>query len=156
LFAFGQIGSGKTFTMVGTEQEPGLIITVCEALIERARLEGREISLTASYLELYNEKVRDLLHSPAEERPQLRIREHPTEGPFVENLSQHDASTAENIRHLVFRGQQHRRTASVDLNDSSNRGHAIFTLVLRQFTVKNGLEVQTTSRINLVDLAGFE
>ncbi|MPC33344.1 Kinesin-like protein Klp98A [Portunus trituberculatus] len=92
VFAYGQTGSGKTFTMMGSQSNPGLIPRICEALFS-SMAEGREAGTTykveVSYLEIYNERVKDLLRPGAQNTHSLRVREHPKLGPYVQDLSVH-------------------------------------------------------------------
>lgn len=100
IFAYGQTGSGKTFTMMGTRSEPGLIPKICKSMFARMKM-GQEVGTgyqtNVSYLEIYNERVMDLLgiHSNGHS---LRVREHRTTGPYVEHLSQHSVSNYEEIQ----------------------------------------------------------
>ncbi|KAM7423660.1 hypothetical protein PAMA_000154 [Pampus argenteus] len=89
IFAYGQTGSGKSYTMMGSVDQPGLIPRLCSALFERTQIEQREqesFTVEVSYMEIYNEKVRDLL-DPKGGRQTLRVREHKVLGPYVDGLS---------------------------------------------------------------------
>lgn len=100
VFAYGQTGSGKTFTMMGTPNNPGLIPRICEELFARMRVgqeSGTGYRTHASYLEIYNERVKDLLAAQSTGHA-LRVREHRSLGPYVENLSQHAVSDFEEIQ----------------------------------------------------------
>ena len=87
--------------------------------------------LSLSYMEIYNEKVRDLLVEQGK-RQTLRVREHPREGPYVEGLGLHEVKDYHSIAALLKVGNSHRATASTTMNDASSRSHAIFSLVLTQ------------------------
>lgn len=100
VFAYGQTGSGKTFTMMGTPNNPGLIPRICEELFARMRVgqeSGTGYRTHASYLEIYNERVKDLLAAQSTGHG-LRVREHRSLGPYVENLSQHAVSDFDEIQ----------------------------------------------------------
>ncbi|KAF4585557.1 kinesin family member 1/13/14 [Ophiocordyceps camponoti-floridani] len=166
IFAYGQTGAGKSYTMMGTPEEPGLIPRTCEDLFERIEAAHGEsanvaYSVRVSYLEVYNEHVRDLLVPPAppgQPPHYLKMRESPTEGPYVKDLTEVPVrSLAEIVRHMKA-GDASRTTASTRLNDVSSRSHAVFTILLRQ--IHHDLETDETtersSRIRLVDLAGSE
>lgn len=102
------IGSGKTYTMMGTANDSGLIPRICEELFNRMKLgqeSGTGYKTCVSYLEIYNERVKDLL-GPDNTGHGLRVREHRTTGPYVEDLSQHPVSDYEEILVSI---QQHRK-----------------------------------------------
>jgi Kinesin motor domain len=84
-----------------------------------------------SYLEIYNEKVRDLL-TMGSSTASLRVREHPRQGPYVSDLSHHLVTSYERVAQLMEKGNKARCTASTNMNDTSSRSHAIFTLKFRQ------------------------
>lgn len=89
IFAYGQTGSGKTYSMMGSPDNQGLIPRICEGLFTGMRNSddnGPSYRTEVSFLEIYNERVRDLLRPPMKGRPvhSLRVREHPKEGPYVQ------------------------------------------------------------------------
>lgn len=158
VFAYGQTGSGKTFTMMGTAEAQGLIPRICRSLFGRMKLgleEGTGYKTQCSYLEIYNERVKDLL-GPSNAGHGLRVREHRSLGPYVENLSQHPVSDYAEIQNCMIQGNIQRTTASTNMNDTSSRSHAIFTITFVQARYLNGLPSETVSKIHLVDLAGSE
>uniref|UniRef100_A0A0P4WG05 Kinesin motor domain-containing protein n=1 Tax=Scylla olivacea TaxID=85551 RepID=A0A0P4WG05_SCYOL len=159
VFAYGQTGSGKTFTMMGSQSNPGLIPRICEALFS-SMAEGREAGTTykveVSYLEIYNERVKDLLRPGAQNTHSLRVREHPKLGPYVQDLSVHLVQQYPDIEELMRKGNSHRTTASTHMNDTSSRSHAIFTVTFIQAKLMSDVPLETRSKIHLVDLAGSE
>ncbi|CAI8050074.1 Kinesin-like protein Klp98A [Geodia barretti] len=161
VFAYGQTGSGKTYTMTGSATEPGLIPRICKELFSQIEGSGSggdsavSYRTELSYLEIYNEKVRDLL-AGGKAGPALRIREHPREGPYVEGLSQHAVHDYTGVACLLTAGNSLRATASTKMNDSSSRSHAIFTLTMTQAVLECGVPSETRSKLHLVDLAGSE
>ncbi|XP_069942470.1 kinesin-like protein Klp98A isoform X2 [Cherax quadricarinatus] len=160
VFAYGQTGSGKTFTMMGSQVNPGLIPRICEALFS-SMAEGREAGTTykveVSYLEIYNERVKDLLRQGTHKNTHsLRVREHPKLGPYVQDLSCHLVHHYHDIQELMRRGNSHRTTASTHMNDTSSRSHAIFTVTFIQAKLLSDTPLETRSKIHLVDLAGSE
>ncbi|XP_050738525.1 kinesin-like protein KIF16B [Eriocheir sinensis] len=160
VFAYGQTGSGKTFTMMGSQNNPGLIPRICEALFS-SMAEGREAGTTykveVSYLEIYNERVKDLLRTGAQNSTHsLRVREHPKLGPYVQDLSVHLVQQYPDIEELMRKGNSHRTTASTHMNDTSSRSHAIFTVTFIQAKLMSDTPLETRSKIHLVDLAGSE
>ncbi|KAK6834898.1 Kinesin [Apiospora arundinis] len=165
IFAYGQTGSGKSYTMMGTPDQPGLIPRTCEDLfqrIEAAQQETPNISyhVRASYFEVYNEHVRDLLVPVHPNQPPyyLKIRESPTEGPYVKDLTDVPVRNIAEILRYMRKGDASRTTASTKMNDTSSRSHAVFTIMLKQ--IHHDMETDETtersSRIRLVDLAGSE
>ncbi|RYP77138.1 hypothetical protein DL771_001428 [Monosporascus sp. 5C6A] len=165
IFAYGQTGSGKSYTMMGTPDQPGLIPRTCEDLfqrIEAAQSETPNISyhVRASYFEVYNEHVRDLLVPAVPNQPPyyLKIRESPTEGPYVKDLTEVPVRSLNEILRYMQAGDANRTVASTKMNDTSSRSHAVFTIMLKQ--IHHDMETDETtersSRIRLVDLAGSE
>ncbi|KAJ6438599.1 kinesin family protein [Purpureocillium lavendulum] len=165
IFAYGQTGSGKSYTMMGTPEQPGLIPRTCEDLFERIEAAQNEDSNVAynvrvSYFEVYNEHVRDLLVPmvPSAAPHYLKIRESPTEGPYVKDLTEVPVRNINEIMRYMKLGDSSRTTASTKMNDTSSRSHAVFTIMLRQ--IHHDMETDETtersSRIRLVDLAGSE
>ncbi|XP_077477543.1 uncharacterized protein stard9 isoform X1 [Stigmatopora argus] len=110
-----------------------------------------------SFLEIYNERVRDLLASSEQKkRTSLRVREHPEKGPYVQDLSQHVVSDYQQAVDLLEAGIANRITAATHNHDASSRSHAIFTIQYTQAILENHRPSETVSKINLVDLAGSE
>ncbi|KAL8710060.1 MAG: hypothetical protein Q9220_005331 [cf. Caloplaca sp. 1 TL-2023] len=165
IFAYGQTGSGKSYTMMGTPTQPGLIPRTCEDLFQRIESSASpniSYSVRVSYFEVYNEHVRDLLGpQPRSSDPHpfyLKIRESPTEGPYVKDLTDLPVKNYhELLRHMRL-GDNNRTTASTKMNDTSSRSHAVFTIMLKQ--IHHDLSTDSTTerlaRIRLVDLAGSE
>lgn len=108
-----------------------------------------------SYLEIYNEKVKDLLIKN-KKQTNLKVREHPKAGPYVQDLSKHLAQDYSDLEELMNRGNAHRTTASTSMNDQSSRSHAIFSISFSQAMFNQHTPKETFSKINLVDLAGSE
>uniref|UniRef100_A0A8P4KJC0 Kinesin-like protein n=1 Tax=Dicentrarchus labrax TaxID=13489 RepID=A0A8P4KJC0_DICLA len=161
IFAYGQTGAGKSYTMMG-KQEPGqegIIPQLCEDLFQRTG-ENTDPDLTysveVSYMEIYCERVRDLLNPKSQGT--LRVREHPILGPYVEDLSKLAVTGFCDIRDLMDAGNKARTVAATNMNETSSRSHAVFTIV---FTQKRrdqmtSLDTEKVSKISLVDLAGSE
>ncbi|XP_078515638.1 stAR-related lipid transfer protein 9-like [Lissotriton helveticus] len=161
LFAYGQTGSGKTYTMMGTPASVGLTPRICEGLFARQDdCEGGSTSssrIEVSFLEIYNERVRDLLKQSERKKPYtLRVREHPEKGPYVQGLSQHAVTDYKQVVELLEQGIANRITAATHVHDASSRSHAIFTIHYTQAILENNLPSEIVSKINLVDLAGSE
>ncbi|KAH6724145.1 kinesin family protein-like protein [Leptodontidium sp. MPI-SDFR-AT-0119] len=165
IFAYGQTGSGKSYTMMGTPDQPGLIPRTCEDLfqrIEAAHNETPNISynVRVSYFEVYNEHVRDLLVPVHPNQPPyyLKIRESPTEGPYIKDLTDAPVRNISEIMKFMKMGDASRTTASTKMNDTSSRSHSVFTIMLKQIhhDMDTDETTERTARIRLVDLAGSE
>ncbi|KAF6133133.1 StAR related lipid transfer domain containing 9 [Phyllostomus discolor] len=160
LFAYGQTGSGKTYTMLGTPASVGLTPRICEGLFVReedcAPLPS-SCRIKVSFLEIYNERVRDLLKQSDQKKSYtLRVREHPEMGPYVQGLSQHVVTNYKQVIQLLEEGIANRITAATHVHEASSRSHAIFTIHYTQAVLENNLPSEISSKINLVDLAGSE
>ncbi|KAJ8365920.1 hypothetical protein SKAU_G00147510 [Synaphobranchus kaupii] len=160
IFAYGQTGSGKSYTMMGNPGDSGLIPRICEGLFSRiagmTRWDEASFRTEVSYLEIYNERVRDLLRRKSTKTYNLRVREHPKDGPYVEDLSKHLVQNYSDVEELMEAGNINRTTASTDMNDVSSRSHAIFTINFTQAKFDAEMPSETVSKIHLVDLAGSE
>ncbi|NXI46914.1 KI16B protein, partial [Galbula dea] len=160
VFAYGQTGSGKSYTMMGNEGDAGLIPRICEGLFskisEKTKRNEASFRTEVSYLEIYNERVRDLLRRKSSKTNNLRIREHPKEGPYVEDLSKHLVQNYTDVEELMDAGNMNRTTAATGMNDVSSRSHAIFTINFTQAKFDSEMPCETVSKIHLVDLAGSE
>ncbi|XP_028263088.1 kinesin-like protein KIF16B isoform X7 [Parambassis ranga] len=160
VFAYGQTGSGKSYTMMGNPGDAGLIPRFCEGLFSRisdaTRWDEASFRTEVSYLEIYNERVRDLLRRKSTQTYNLRVREHPKDGPYVEDLSKHLVQNYGDVEELMEAGNINRTTASTGMNDVSSRSHAIFTINFTQAKFDAEMPSETVSKIHLVDLAGSE
>ncbi|XP_078452248.1 kinesin-like protein KIF16B [Lampetra planeri] len=159
IFAYGQTGSGKSYTMMGNPGDLGLIPRICEGLyrgVSRHISSGASYRTEVSYLEIYNERVRDLLRRKSSKSFNLRVREHPKEGPYVEDLSKHLVQNYSDVEELMEAGNINRTTAATGMNDVSSRSHAIFTIKFTQAKFDAEMPRETVSKIHLVDLAGSE
>nr|XP_047133300.1 kinesin-like protein KIF16B isoform X1 [Hydra vulgaris] len=164
IFAYGQTGSGKTHTMMGEPENEGLIPRICENLFNQMHEkedDGVSFRTEVSYLEIYNEKVRDLLRTHQATKVgqplhPMKVREHPKDGPYVQGLTKHLVSDYHAIETIMKQGNERRTTASTNMNDTSSRSHAIFTIRYTQAKFLHDMPSETTSKINLVDLAGSE
>uniref|UniRef100_A0A3B4U072 Kinesin family member 13B n=1 Tax=Seriola dumerili TaxID=41447 RepID=A0A3B4U072_SERDU len=158
IFAYGQTGSGKSYTMMGSGDQPGLIPRLCSALFERTQKEQREeesFTVEVSYMEIYNEKVRDLLDPKGQT---LRVREHKVLGPYVDGLSRLAVASYKDIESLMSEGNKSRTVAATNMNEESSRSHAVFNIILTHTLkdLQSGTSGEKVSRLSLVDLAGSE
>ncbi|XP_072548600.1 kinesin-like protein KIF13A isoform X2 [Salminus brasiliensis] len=160
IFAYGQTGSGKSYSMMGSVDQPGLIPRLCCSLFERVGREGNEthtFKVEVSYMEIYNEKVRDLL-DPKGNRQSLKVREHKVLGPYVDGLSQLAVTNFEDIESLMSEGNKSRTVAATNMNEESSRSHAVFSIIITQtlYDLQSGNSGEKVSKVSLVDLAGSE
>ena len=154
VLATGVTGAGKTHTMWGPWEDPGLVPRIAESLLD-AYLDGAEgkVELRVSFLEVYLDKVVDLL-SEAKKKPVLRVRTHPSEGTFAEGAVWSTVSSMEELRRLCDLGESVRSVASTPRNDTSSRGHCVFSIDISR--VRSDGRRERISRLSLVDLAGSE
>ncbi|XP_071225356.1 kinesin-like protein KIF13B isoform X2 [Salvelinus alpinus] len=160
IFAYGQTGSGKSYTMMGSSEQPGLIPRLCSSLFDRTLLEQREgesFTVEVSFMEIYNEKVRDLL-DPKGSRQSLRVREHKVFGPYVDGLSRLAVACYKDIECLMSEGNKSRTVAATNMNEESSRSHAVFNIILTHTVMDlgSGTSGEKVSKLSLVDLAGSE
>uniref|UniRef100_A0A3B3STU8 Kinesin family member 1B n=1 Tax=Paramormyrops kingsleyae TaxID=1676925 RepID=A0A3B3STU8_9TELE len=161
IFAYGQTGAGKSYTMMGKQEEgqEGIIPQLCEELFEMINDNSKEdlsYSVEVSYMEIYCERVRDLLNP--KNKGNLRVREHPLMGPYVEDLSKLAVTSYTDIADLMDAGNKARTVAATNMNETSSRSHAVFTIVFtqRKHDSETDLSTEKVSKISLVDLAGSE
>ncbi|XP_060614908.2 kinesin-like protein KIF1B isoform X16 [Anolis sagrei] len=161
IFAYGQTGAGKSYTMMGKQEEnqAGIIPQLCEELFEKINDNSNaemSYSVEVSYMEIYCERVRDLLNP--KNKGNLRVREHPLLGPYVEDLSKLAVTSYTDIADLMDAGNKARTVAATNMNETSSRSHAVFTIVFTQkkHDPETDLSTEKVSKISLVDLAGSE
>ncbi len=146
--------------MMGYGEEAGVIPKICQNMFERITEFQKDKNLTytveVSYLEIYNERVRDLLN-PAT-KGNLKVREHPSTGPYVEDLAKLAVRSFQEIEHLMDEGNKARTVAATSMNETSSRSHAVFTLTVTQkrHDVETCMDTEKVAKISLVDLAGSE
>ncbi|XP_025264396.1 kinesin-like protein unc-104 isoform X18 [Camponotus floridanus] len=161
IFAYGQTGAGKSYTMMGKQEDgqEGIIPQICKDLFRKISYTSNErlkYSVEVSYMEIYCERVRDLLNP--KNRGNLRVREHPLYGPYVEDLSKLAVLSYQDIHDLIDEGNKARTVAATNMNETSSRSHAVFTIFFtqQQQDCATGLMTEKVSKISLVDLAGSE
>ncbi|KAI0134635.1 kinesin heavy chain [Xylariales sp. AK1849] len=160
IFAYGQTGSGKSYSMMGYGKEHGIIPSICQDMFNRitAMQEDKNLKCTVevSYLEIYNERVRDLLNPST--KGNLKVREHPSTGPYVEDLAKLVVGSFQEIENLMDEGNKARTVAATNMNETSSRSHAVFTLMVTQkkFDTETKMAMEKVAKISLVDLAGSE
>jgi hypothetical protein len=162
ILAYGQSGSGKTYTMIGDKSYPGLIPQICQSLFSEQKKycvndmesDTPEVYCEVSFLEIYAEKIYDLLDTD-NKTEDLKIRQHPVTGPYVEKLTKMVAQSDRDIMKYIKKGVESRRICATNLNARSSRSHAVFTIYW-SLVWKGRVKKSKTSKINLVDLAGSE
>lgn len=160
LFAYGQTGSGKSYSMVGYGNNKGIIPISFKEIFNRTSARQNEklsFEVLVSMLEIYNEKIQDLL-IPVNQRVQggLKVRESKVAGVFVEGLSKQACCSYEEIEALMEVGNTHRSIGATQMNATSSRAHTIFTIEFKQIEIEGNRKSEKLSVINLVDLAGSE
>ncbi|XP_063747737.1 kinesin-like protein KIF1A isoform X9 [Eleginops maclovinus] len=162
IFAYGQTGAGKSYTMMGKQDvkdQQGIIPLLCEDLFTKFNDNGdnsMSYSVEVSYMEIYCERVRDLLNP--KNKGNLRVREHPLMGPYVEDLSKLAVTSYNDIQDLMDSGNKARTVAATNMNETSSRSHAVFNIIFTQKRLDADTDNTTekVSKISLVDLAGSE
>uniref|UniRef100_A0AAR2LCQ7 plus-end-directed kinesin ATPase n=1 Tax=Pygocentrus nattereri TaxID=42514 RepID=A0AAR2LCQ7_PYGNA len=164
IFAYGQTGAGKSYTMMGKQEkdQQGIIpLLFCILLLLMMNVHACQfrwlyLVLQVSYMEIYCERVRDLLNP--KNKGNLRVREHPLLGPYVEDLSKLAVTSYNDIQDLMDSGNKARTVAATNMNETSSRSHAVFNIIFTQ--QRHDAETDNTSekvsKISLVDLAGSE
>ncbi|WOL02235.1 kinesin-like protein KIN-8A [Canna indica] len=153
VFCYGATGAGKTYTMLGTLENPGVMVLAIKDLFAKIRQRSYDgdHSVQLSYLEVYNETVRDLL-SPG--RP-LVLRED-KQGIIAAGLTQFRAYTTDEVMTLLQQGNQNRTTEPTRVNETSSRSHAILQVVAEYKCNDSGIIVKRIGKLSLIDLAGSE
>ncbi|XP_044023945.1 kinesin-like protein KIF17 isoform X3 [Siniperca chuatsi] len=159
IFAYGQTGSGKSFTMQGVSEpaaQRGVIPRAFEHIFESIQCaENTKFLVRASYLEIYNEDIRDLLGSDTKQR--LELKEHPERGVYVRDLSMHTVHSVGECERIIEQGWRNRAVGYTLMNKDSSRSHSIFTIHLEICsTDAAGQDHLRAGKLNLVDLAGSE
>lgn len=160
LFAYGQTGAGKSYSMVGYGANKGIVPISMFEIFERIKKNANSIvqyEVQFSMMEIYNERIQDLIVDPKERPAQgLKVREHQKLGVYVEGLTKHPVDSYEAIEGLMEEGNKNRTIGSTIMNASSSRAHTIISIEFKQREEKDGLKTEKLSVINLVDLAGSE
>ncbi|XP_055957716.1 kinesin-like protein KIF3B [Patella vulgata] len=159
IFAYGQTGTGKTFTMQGIKEDPelrGVIPNSFEQIFQHiSRSQNQQYLVRASYLEIYQEDIRDLLSKDQSKR--LDLKERPDTGIYVKDLSSFVTKSVKEIEHVMHVGNQNRSVGATNMNAHSSRSHAIFivTVECSEIGVDNENHIRV-GKLNMVDLAGSE
>uniref|UniRef100_A0A672M3R6 Kinesin-like protein n=1 Tax=Sinocyclocheilus grahami TaxID=75366 RepID=A0A672M3R6_SINGR len=155
VFAYGATGAGKTHTMLGSSDAPGVMFLTVKELFARMDLikEDKVFNIAFSYLEVYNEQIRDLLTNSGP----LAVREDGSNGVVVQGLTLHQPKSAEHILEALDYGNRNRTQHPTDMNATSSRSHAVFQIYLRQQDKTASLNPNVrVAKMSLIDLAGSE
>src|SRR6187402_667977 len=178
VFAYGMTGTGKTFSMQGTATSPGVIpLAITDIFSYIRETPSREFLLRVSYLEIYNERIHDLLSAPpagtigpgAPQQEEIKLREDSKRGVYASPLKEEIVQSPTQLLRVIARGDHARRTSSTQFNARSSRSHAVVQIVVesreripgsgamgdnkRSGLLPGGVRVSTLS---LIDLAGSE
>uniref|UniRef100_A0A8D0DNC5 Kinesin-like protein n=1 Tax=Salvator merianae TaxID=96440 RepID=A0A8D0DNC5_SALMN len=159
IFAYGQTGTGKTYTMQGLWAEPdqrGVIPLSFEHIFTHiSRSQNQQYLVRASYLEIYQEEIRDLLAKDQSRR--MELKENPETGVYIKDLSSFVTKNVKEIEHVMNLGEQSRAVGSTNMNEHSSRSHAIFVITVECSEAgPDGQDHIRVGKLNLVDLAGSE
>uniref|UniRef100_A0A672F4L4 Kinesin-like protein n=1 Tax=Salarias fasciatus TaxID=181472 RepID=A0A672F4L4_SALFA len=155
VFAYGATGAGKTHTMLGSQDDPGVMYRTMTELFNRMddAKDEKEFTVAFSYLEVYNEQIRDLLANAGP----LAVREDGSKGVVVQGLTLHKPKSAEHILEALDSGNRNRTQHPTDMNATSSRSHAVFQIYLRQQDKTASLNPNVCiAKMSLIDLAGSE
>ncbi|KAF2418683.1 kinesin-domain-containing protein [Tothia fuscella] len=158
VFAYGATGCGKTHTITGTVQQPGIVFLTMQELFDkmREREEEKVIELSLSYLEIYNETIRDLL-VPGGSKQGLMLREDANQTVSVAGLSSHHPRSVEEVMEMVVRGNEYRTMSPTEANATSSRSHAVLQInVALKDRNADISEPHTMATLSIIDLAGSE
>lgn len=159
VFAYGQTGCGKSFSMQGITDPPtqrGIIPRAFEHIFETIEVaDNSKFLVHASYLEIYNEEIRDLLGK--DHKAKLELKEHPDKGVYAKDLSLHPVNNSTELEHVMDLGSKNRSVGATLMNADSSRSHSIFSILIEILdTAADGSEHIRAGKLNLVDLAGSE
>ncbi|KAI1907664.1 tubulin-dependent ATPase kip3 [Ophidiomyces ophidiicola] len=158
VFAYGATGCGKTHTITGTAQQPGIIFLTMQELFERISERSHEkvTEVSLSYLEIYNETIRDLLVSGGN-KAGLMLREDAKQSVSVAGLSSHHPQNVQEVMDMIMRGNECRTMSPTDANATSSRSHAVLQINLAQKDRNADInEPHTMATLSIIDLAGSE
>ena len=158
VFAYGATGCGKTHTITGTAQQPGVIFLTMQELFERiGEQTGDKVTeISLSYLEIYNETIRDLL-VPGGSKTGLMLREDANQAVSVAGLSSHHPQNVQEVMDMIVRGNEYRTMSPTEANATSSRSHAVLQINISQKDRNADVnEPHTMATLSIIDLAGSE
>ncbi|XP_024982412.1 kinesin-like protein KIN-5A isoform X5 [Cynara cardunculus var. scolymus] len=166
IFAYGQTGTGKTYTMEGEggkakngefHEDVGVIPRAVEQLFDTLEAQNAEYSMKVTYIELYNEEITDLLALDDKSKKPITLMEDGKGAVFMRGLEEELVRSADEIYHILQKGSARKHTAETLINTQSNRSHSLFTIIIQiKEHASDGVEVIKCGKLNLVDLAGSE
>nr|XP_038041348.1 kinesin-like protein KIFC3 isoform X1 [Anas platyrhynchos] len=156
IFAYGQTGAGKTYTMEGTSANPGINQRALQLLFSEVRSKASDwdYAITVSVAEIYNEALRDLLGKEPQEKLEIKLCPDGSGQLYVPGLTEFRVQSVEDINKVFEFGHVKRVTECTNLNEHSSRSHALLIVTVHGLDRSTGL--RTTGKLNLVDLAGSE
>lgn len=154
IFAYGMTGSGKTFSMKGSDQDPGFVKLSIDDIFSKIENDrgNKQFSISITYLEIYNEKIVDLLNTSSS--TELKIRDDPVYGTKIVGITSPVINSKEQLLLLIKKGDNNRKTSATDFNARSSRSHSILQIKLNTIDLLNSTEQNST--LSLCDLAGSE
>ncbi|SZF05913.1 unnamed protein product [Blumeria hordei] len=158
VFAYGATGCGKTHTITGTAQQPGIIFLTMQELFEKIaeRSDEKHTEVSLSYLEIYNETIRDLL-VPGGSKQGLMLREDANQAVSVAGLSSHHPQDVQQVMDMIVSGNEYRTVSPTAANATSSRSHAVLQINVAQKDRNADVnEPHTMATLSIIDLAGSE
>ena len=158
VFAYGATGCGKTHTITGTAQQPGIIFLTMQELFEKIteRSDEKQTEVSLSYLEIYNETIRDLL-VPGGSKQGLMLREDANQAVSVAGLSSHHPRDVQQVMDMIVKGNEYRTISPTEANATSSRSHAVLQINVAQKDRNADVnEPHTMATLSIIDLAGSE
>ncbi|KUJ24560.1 kinesin-domain-containing protein [Mollisia scopiformis] len=158
VFAYGATGCGKTHTITGTAQQPGIIFLTMQELFEKIseRSDEKHTEVSLSYLEIYNETIRDLL-VPGGSKQGLMLREDANQAVSVAGLSSHHPHDVQEVMDMIVKGNEYRTVSPTEANATSSRSHAVLQINVAQKDRNADVnEPHTMATLSIIDLAGSE
>ena len=159
VFAYGVTGAGKTYTMLGNDENPGIMVWTLKELYKKiSEYKNREYLIKLWYVEIYNENIRDLLSNKNEKNENLELREDPDEGIIINNITEIITNSMNEILTLLKKGNKNRTVEETDANKTSSRSHAILQIKVsfKEKDNENNFSEVKFGKLNLIDLAGSE
>ncbi|KAI1384305.1 kinesin-domain-containing protein [Hypoxylon trugodes] len=158
VFAYGATGCGKTHTITGTSQMPGIIFLTMQELFEKIaeRSDEKHTEISLSYLEIYNETIRDLL-VPGGSKQGLMLREDSNQAVTVSGLTSHHPKDVQEVMDMIVQGNEYRTVSPTEANATSSRSHAVLQINVAQKDRNAAVnEPHTMATLSIIDLAGSE
>ena len=158
LFAYGQTGAGKSYSIFGYGENKGIIPNAAEELFKRiqdAQGEGTTFQVTVQMVEIYMEKIQDLLVAPAKRGAPLQIKQSKTHI-YVQGAKKEPVDSYESIKRVMDTGEGNRTIGATQMNATSSRSHTVVTIEFEKISNVGGKKGSLKSIINIVDLAGSE